>query len=148
MLQDSIEQFKIFAPLQMPDLFDTAQLTEVELTEDYALLSYILPQDFPFTQLVDYLDEQMGLVLLYSLIPSDSITFGRNCCAFANPVFGHHYKINAHCDDDGNCNGLYVTIYGSLEYMGEQLRHELRRVASKGRFAYQLSEDDLIMYLI
>jgi hypothetical protein len=146
MLKELIEQFKILAPLQMPALIDPALLVDTEYTEDYALLTFNLPKPLPMSEMLDYLDEQMELILMYGLVPTESTLFGQRCCAYSNPTFGHMFKINAITNDDGMCDAVYVTIYSSLEYMGYELRNEIKRVSKLGRFTYALSENDILIH--
>ena len=144
MLREYVEQFKILAPLQMPQLIDPKLLEDTECTDDYALLTFSLPQKLDIEEVLDLFEDCMELILFYHLVPTNATAYGQVACAYSNPQFGHMYKLNAISDDEGNCTSIYATIYASLEYMGEELRRELQRQSKRGHFTYQLSEDRLM----
>lgn len=145
MLQESIEQFKMLVSLQMPNLVSPTMLEDIEMCDDYAILTFQLPKTFGMESLIDELEDQMELILLYHMVPSKDTPFGQSCCAYSNPRFGHMFKMNSISDEWGNCNVLYVTVYSSLEYMGDELRKELARVSSKGQFIYHRQETELLL---
>ena len=146
MLPEFIKQFKIFAPLQMPELISSKSLETEEIYENSAQLTYVLTVPMTMERLLDIIEDANELILFYHM-QSDSTQFGQRCCAFSLPNLGHMYKINVISDDQGMCSEVYVTIYESLEYMGIMLREELALVAEKGRCAYKLPEENFIAYL-
>lgn len=112
--------------------------------DDNALLTFRLPKVYPIEELIDELEDQMELVLLYHHVPSSDTPFGQRCCAYSNPRFGHMHKLNAQADDRIECDTLYVTLYDSLEVMGCELREELARVANGGKLLYAVKEEELL----
>lgn len=132
-LQETVKQFKMLASLQMPNLVKPSMLVSSELEDDYALLTYKLPNPMPIDELIDEMEDQMELILLYHMVPSKDTEFGHRCCSYSNPRFEHMFKLNSSTDEHGMCNTVDVTVYASLEYMCEELRSELRRISTKGK---------------
>ena len=52
-LQETVEQFKMLATLQMPSLVKPSMMVSSELEDDYALLTYQLPNPMPIDELID-----------------------------------------------------------------------------------------------
>ena len=122
MQKEQIDRFITLASLEMPALVSQNLFQGAEVYEDYALLTFRLPKVYPIEELIDELEDQMELVLLYHHVPSGDTPFGQRCCAYSNPRFGHMHKLNAQANDHIECDTLYVTLYDSLEVMGSELR--------------------------
>lgn len=144
MQKEQIDRFITLASLEMPTLIAEHFFQGAEIYEDYALLTFGLPKAYPMEELIDELEDQMELVLLYHHVPSSDTPFGQQCCAYSNPRFGHMFKMNVQADDRVECDTLYVTLYDSLEVMGSELREELLRVLASGKTLYALKEEDLL----
>lgn len=144
MQKEQIDRFVTLASLQMPALVSQPLFQGAEIFEDYALLTFHLPKTFWMEELLDELEDQMELVLLYHHVPSADTPFGHRCCAYSNPRFGHMYKLNVQADDRVECDTLYVTLYDSLEVMGSELREELGRVQKGGKLLYAVKEEELL----
>lgn len=144
MQQEHIERFIMLASLEMPNLIVSTLFQGAELSDESTLLTFSLPQKYSLEELIDELEDQMELILLYHHIPSEDTIFGHHCCAYSNPRFGHMYKINAIADERCWCDTLYVTLYSSLEVMGVELRNELVEAGKHGRFIYNRKMDELL----
>ena len=140
MLQEHIERFIMLASLEMPNLIVSTLYQGAELSDESTLLTFSLPQKYSLEDLIDELEDQMELILLYHHIPSEDTIFGHH----SNPHFGHMYKINAIADERCQCDTLYVTLYSSLEVMGVELRNELVETSKYGRFIYNRKMDELL----
>lgn len=144
MQQEHIERFIMLASLEMPNLIVSTLFQGAELSDESTLLTFSLPQKYLLEELIDELEDQMELILLYHHIPSEDTIFGHHCCAYSNPHFGHMHKINAIADERCRCDTLYVTLYSSLEVMGVELRNELVETNKRGRFIYNRKMDELL----
>ena len=144
MQQEHIERFIMLASLEMPNLIVSTLFQGAELSDESTLLTFSLPQKYLLEELIDELEDQMELILLYHHIPSEDTIFGHHCCAYSNPHFDHMYKINAIADERCRCDTLYVTLYSSLEVMGVELRNELVETNKRGRFIYNRKMDELL----
>lgn len=144
MQKEQIDRFITLASLEMPALVSQPLFQGAELYEDYALLTFRLSRTYPLEELIDELEDQMGLVLLYHHVPSADTLFGQRCCAYANPRYGHMHKLNVQANDRVECDTLYVTLYDSLDIMASELRDELDRVMNSGKLLYAIKEADLV----
>ena len=144
MQKEQIDRFITLASLEMPALISQILFQEAEIYEDYALLTFRLPKIYPLEELIDELEDQMELVLMYHHVPTEDTPFGQKCCAYSNPRFGHMYKINALANDKVECDVLYVTLYSSLEIMGSELCNELEEVGNSGKLVYAIQEETLL----
>lgn len=144
MQKEQIDRFITLASLEMPALVSQPLFQGAEMYEDYALLTFGLPKTYPIEELIDELEDQVELVLLYHHVPSPDTPFGQRCCAYSNPRFGRMFKMNSQADDRMECDTLYVTLYDSLEVMGSELREELSRVKEGGELLYALKEEDVL----
>ena len=95
MTQHSIETFRTLAPLLMPQLFDLNHLESIDDYDDYALMAFSLAEPIPIETLLDDLEDQMELNILYHMQRSGDTDSGQHCCAYSSPSFEHMYKINA-----------------------------------------------------
>lgn len=144
MTKEQIERFVTLVSLEMPDLISTVGFQEAEIYEDWAILTFSLPTSFHIEDLLDEIEDQMTLVLLYHHIPTQDTTFGQKCCAYSNPAFGQMFKMNSIADDNRKCDTLYATLYDSLEIMASELRSELNRLSAFGEFVYNRTEEKLL----
>lgn len=136
MFEALMQQFDILACLQMPRIFKTDHIITKEIYDDYALVEYRLENHISMGNLLELLDDQTEIILLYHNVPSKDVDFGQSCCAYSNPRYSHMLKLNAHTDGMGLCTSIYVTIYSSLEYMYIALQHEAQLILTKGKCDY------------
>lgn len=142
--KEQIDWFVTLAGLEMPALISPGKFQGAEIYEDNAVLTFLLPKVYPLEELIDELEDQMELILLYHYLPSTATNFGQKCCAYSNPRFGRMYKLNATANGDIECDTLYVTLYDSLEIMGNELREELLKVIKNGNVLFARSEEELL----
>lgn len=144
MQKNKIERFLSYIALQMPSLMSRNCYSGAELLDDMAVLEFILPRPYPVDELLDELDDQMELIILYHIIPTEATVMGHQCCAYSNPTFDYIYKINGISNDNGECGNIYVSLYDSLETMGLDLLQELRERTSKSKVVFYRKEEDLL----
>ena len=61
--------------------------------DDYVLLTFQLNTPFTIEEVMDMLEDEMEMIILYHHIPSHQTEFGHSCCAYSNPSFGRMFKI-------------------------------------------------------
>ena len=67
MTQHSIETFRTLAPLLLPQLFDLNQLDSIDDYDDYALMTFSLAERMSIEDILDSLEDQMELNILYHM---------------------------------------------------------------------------------
>lgn len=88
MNREQIDRFVTIASMEMPGLISPSEFKGAEIHEDSALLTFLLPKIYNVEELIDEIEDQMELVLLYHHIPTRDAFFGQKCCAYSNPDFG------------------------------------------------------------
>jgi len=134
MIQKEIDDFKSLGPLLLPELIDLNHLDEINDYDDYAILTFSLSEPMAIDDVMDSMEDQMELNILYHMVTSESTDSGQHCCAYANPTFGHMYKLNAQTGMSGKVETLYVYVYSSLEVMLEDLKEDLDQHSQLGHF--------------
>ena len=136
MTNTAIENLRSLAPLLLPEPIDLNPLEAIEDYDDYALKTFTLAEAMSIEDVMDSLEDQMELTILYHMVTSDATDAGQHCYAYSNPSFEHMYKINAQTETDGMAHTLYV--YDSLEVMMESLEEDMDQHSQTGHFTSKL----------
>ena len=134
----------MLASLEMPNLIVSTLFQGAELSDESTLLTFSLPQKYLLEELIDELEDQMELILLYHHIPSEDTIFGHHCCAYSNPHFGHMYKINATTNGKGMISTVHVTIYDSSEFMYGDLCNDIKLNSTTGYFKFRREKAEIL----
>lgn len=145
MLHKFVEEFVSFVPLQLPQLLDVNKMEEAQYFDDYALLEFNLPNAYDLEEVMNMMEDDIGLILLYHHIPSRSTTFGQSCCAYGNPAFGQMFKMNAKTDGAGLVRSVTVTVYESLEYMCSDICLDLQLHGGSGYLKYHRKKEEVMI---
>lgn len=143
MLQEEISRFKTIVSLLLPELIQNGYADKPTIYEEYAILSYDVQDPVPLDDVMDMLEDNAGLAILYQHVPSDATLFGHSVCAFPNPSLGLMYKLNAATDDSGCVDRVTVTVFDSLEQMHSELMSDLMLHSDRGRFVIHMDEAEL-----
>ena len=148
MLRKYFEEFMADVPEQLPQLIHKSWMKKPIIYDEYILLEFNFPQAFSLEDIMNMVEDQMELIILYHMVPSTSTSFGHCCCAYTNPAFGHMYKMNVMIDGNGLVNRVTVTIFDSLEFMGGDLCNDLELHAKTGSFKYRQNKFEVLSYFI
>lgn len=138
MTRNAIDNFRSLAPLLLPELIDLNRLESIDDYDDFAMMTFTLAEPMSIEEVMDCLEDQMELTILYHMVTSDATDAGQHCCAYSNPSFEHMYKINAQTQEDGLAHTLYVYVYDSLEVMLESLKDDMEQHSHIGHFKTKL----------
>ncbi len=141
-------EFENIVRLTMPELFDKSYPTVTETSGDAVMYVYNLAEPLSLELVMDIFEEERSLILVYHYIPSYAVIGGHSCCAITNPASGMMVRIYASTDVQGMVDKLYVTYYYTLEVMQGEILNELKVMANRGIFEYNLSYKDLLWYFI
>ena len=144
MTQNSIETFRTLAPLLLPKLFDLNLLDSIDDYDDYALMTFSLAERMSIEDILDSLEDQMELNILYHMKRSDATKSGQHCCAYSSPSFEHMYKINAQTEIDGLVGTVYVYLFESLEVMLEALKEDIEEHSKLGYFITKMEMSEYL----
>ena len=148
MLQLFYEDFLSFVPLQLPQLLDVTTMEQPRFYDDYVLLSFPLAEQYDLEEVMDILEDDMEMIILYHHIPTGATAFGSSTCAYSNPAFGQMFKMNARTTDSGKVDRIDVTIYDSLEFMCSDICLDLKLHEQSGHFKYRRNKEELLAEFI
>lgn len=148
MLERFYNDFLSVVPLQLPQLLDTRTMEQPETYEDYMLLTFPLATPYSIEDVMDMLEDEMEMILLYHHIPSIQTAFGHSCCAYSNPAFGHMFKINARTNPSGMIEQIKVTIFCSTEIFSADVCLDLELHAKTGHFKYKKPKEEVLLDFI
>ena len=126
MNKTAIDRFCRMASLELPDLIDEKHLESADDYDDYALLTFSLEDPMSMDEVLDCLEDQSELNILYHVSGIGAAPGTQHCCAYASPEYDNMYKVNAQSDGTGAVDTLYVYVYSSLEVMLESLKDDIR----------------------
>lgn len=129
-------KFESIAKLTMPEFFDTENVTETEVLDIWEKYAYHLDTPLTLNRVMDILEEQNDILILYHFIPSKAVLCARTCCGVSNPEMEHMIKISATTDDRGLCDIIHLTIFNSLEIMLGDISDEKRRMEDRFHFNF------------
>lgn len=145
MLRHFYEDFMSFVPLQLPQLLNVTAMEEPLFYNDYVLLTFNMTMPIELEEVMDILEDDMQLIMLYNHIQSQHTKFGQGTCFYSNPSFGQMFKINAMTDDTEMVSCVKVTIYDSLEKMCADVNLDMRLHTRSGHFRYRRNDSDVLM---
>ena len=129
-------KFESIAKFTMSEFFDTKNVVETELLDDWEKYAYRPENPLTLDRVMDILEEQNDVLLLYHFIPSKAILCARSCCGISNPQMERMIKITATTDDRGLCDTIHLTIYNSLEIMLGDIINERKRMLKRYNFGF------------
>lgn len=144
MLDKFCDDFLSVVPLQLPELLDKEKMEQPVVYEDYALLVFPVAVPLDIEDVMDRLEDEMELILLYHHVRSGQTSFGNSCCAYSNPSFGMMFKVNAATNDSGLVDSVSVTIYESLEFMCADICVDLDLHSKSGYFKYRRPKEEVL----
>lgn len=130
-------KFESIAKLTMPEFFDTENITETEVLDDWEKYEYHLETPLTLNRVLDILEAQNDILILYHFIPSKAVLCARTCCGVSNPEMEHMIKISATTDDRGLCDTIFLTIFSSLEIMLGEISCERMRMMERYNFDFE-----------
>lgn len=145
MLEQFCDDFLAVVPLQLPELLDKRKMEEPVKYDDYALLTFPLSTPFAIEEVMDMLEDEMEMIILYHHIPTRQTDFGHSCCAYSNPAFGRMFKVNATTNERGMVGQIKVTIYESLEYMSADVCLDLELHGRSGFLKYMKPKEEVLL---
>lgn len=145
MLKKIYDDFMAFVPLRIPWLLDADTMEPPSVYDDYILLTFPVSGDYTLEEVMDMLEDDMEMILLYHHIPSYATTFGHGTCAYSNPAFGRMFKINARTDGNGLVKAVQVTLFDSLEQMCGAICNDLELHDRSGHYKYRKDKADVLL---
>lgn len=132
------------ASLEIPYLVDMEHLESTDDYDDYAMLTFSMERPLPIEEVMDSLEDQTELNILYHVRTVDAAVRSQHCCAYASPEYENMYKINVQTNGSGQVDTVYVYVYSSLEVMLEALKEDMRLHEGIGETVFKMPYPRLI----
>ncbi|MFR2024643.1 MAG: hypothetical protein ACLS35_01095, partial [Odoribacter splanchnicus] len=88
MLEQFCDDFLAVVPLQLPELLDKRKMEKPVKYDDYVLLTFQLNTPFTIEEVMDMLEDEMEMIILYHHIPS-RLEKPRDFDPFGHAGFAH-----------------------------------------------------------
>ena len=125
MIVKEVNKFMALMPLMLPKLIDNKKCVEPDIAEDSAVLYFNLEERLPIGVVMDMIDDDLDLLLLYHATQKSNPRI-LHCCFFASPKLGKSmFKINMLTAADGFVDSVAVTVYDSVDVFAEELDSDL-----------------------
>lgn len=125
MIKEEVTKFMALAPLMLPRLIDGKRCVDPDISEDSAILYFSLEEPFPIGCVMDMLDENIDILMLYHGTSKSDPNL-HHCCFFANPQFGKTmYSINMTTNKNSFVKGISVTVYDAIDIWEDDLENDL-----------------------
>ena len=145
MLKKFLDDFMTFVPLRFPRLLDAGTMEPPLVYDEYILLTFPVSGNHTLEEVMNMLEDDMEMILLYHHIPSYATEFGHSTCAYSNPAFGRMFKINARTDGSGWVRTVQVTLFDSLEQMCGEVCNDLALHDKSGYYKYRKDKADVLL---
>lgn len=140
MIHSEVNRFMALAPLMLPTLINDRKM-ESEISEDSAVLIFKLEEPFPIGYVMELLDDDLDLKLLYHAVNINS----HHVCYFANPKDGNlMYKVNFQSLEQDYVHNIIVTIYESLDVWEEELEVDVKAHQKDFEFIKEMRPQELL----
>lgn len=144
MLKEVLKKFMALAPLRLPKLLGVTMPDDVDTDEDTLYIVFPLEEPFPTTTVMDMLEDDMELSLLYNGKKIES-TRTQVCCFFSSPRAGSlMFKINIQSDEQGMSHQLGVTLFDDPQVMEDNLETDLKVHTAELNFIKSMTATDLL----
>nr|WP_296086041.1 hypothetical protein [uncultured Prevotella sp.] len=144
MIVNEVNKFMALAPLILPKLIDSKKCLEPDITDDSAILYFNLEEHFPIGVVMDMLEDDMELLLLYHGTKKDTPKV-HHCCLFNSPKAGHSmYKINVTTNNKEFVEGISVSIFDSIDVWEDELESDLTSHNVSFDFIQSITHQELL----
>lgn len=144
MIEEKIEQFQSLAGRILPMILRHAKEEDIEVYEEYALITYNLSHSFEISDLMTILENHPEMQLCYVTKPCEATYYGTTCCGFSMPRRRCKFKVNGMTNSYGKVDKLTVTVYISLEYMLNDIRYDLESHMERCSLSYNMGITNLL----
>lgn len=140
MNNDVIEKIEIQVKQSLSKI--TGDVTpSIEVYDDIAVIEYELNEPCDIEDVLDAIEDDMGLAFLYYAEKYNGKFVTHHACAICNPAGDYMFKVNCISDADDNVSVLTLTVFTSIEQMNNDLQNELKNHDDNGFEFIDLMEE-------
>jgi hypothetical protein len=143
-MDETIYKFELTMSLMTSGIIDRDRVGESAVFDDRAVVQYKLKRAMAFQDLIDMLDDNDNVIMLYKFILRRDSQVGRSCSYYSNNRRGPMFRIDFYTERDGMCHSVTVIFFTSLEYMYQDIMREHGRIQLHGKLEYLRPERKVI----
>lgn len=113
----------------------------IEVYDDIAVLEYELDEPCVMEDVLDAIEDDMGLAFLYYATKDNGQFISHHACAVCNPSGDYMFKVNCISDKDDKVSVLTFTVFSSIEQMNNDLQNDLKNHYDSGFEFIDLMEE-------
>lgn len=143
-MDETIYKFELTMSLMTSGIIDRDKVKESAVYDDKAIVRYGLSKPLSIQEIIDMLDDNDNVVMLYNFIQRKDSQVGRSCSYYSDSRRGPMYRIDFYTERDGKCHNITVIFFTSLEYMYQDIIREHGRIQLHGKLEYLRPERKVI----
>ncbi len=143
-MDETIYKFELTMSLMTSGIIDRDKVVDSAVFDDKAIVQYGLREPLPIQEIIDMLDDNDNVVMLYNFIQRTDSQVGRSCSYYSDSRRGPMYRIDFYTERDGKCHTITVIFFTSLEYMYQDIIREHGRIQLHGKLEYLRPERKVI----
>lgn len=98
----------------------------IEVYDDIAVIEYELDEPCAMEDVLDSIEDDMGLAFLYYAEKDMGKFLAHHACAVCNPSGDYMFKVNCISDAEDKVSVLTLTVFTSIEQMNNDLQNDLK----------------------
>ncbi len=116
----------------LPNLISHNRIIDDAPLDNYHLLAFQTRKPYTMDEVIEMLENDAQLHILYHHVINDNVQEMENCCAFSHPIGDQMYMYKVSTGRGGMVTDIYVYIYYSLEDLTSELEDELKHHKKNG----------------
>lgn len=144
MFDKQIEDFIELTADLIPGMFEKTSLGKCEVHDYYAVIEFKLEDRLSKDDVLDMLEDNMEMTIMYVHHRSMSTDTGISICAYSDHSFDDKFAIHAITDADGLVHHITATLFFSVDVMMNHLVEDLEQHSGSGTFESSMAKEDVM----
>lgn len=144
MFDKQIEDFIELTADLIPGMFEKTSLGKCEIHDYYAVIEFKLEDRLSKDDVLDMLEDNMEMTIMYVHHRSMSTDAGISICAYSDHSFDDKFAIHAITDADGLVHHITATLFFSVDVMMNHLVEDLEQHSGSGTFESSMAKEDVM----
>lgn len=144
MFDKQIEDFIELTADLIPGMFEKTSLGKCEVHDYYAVIEFKLEDRLSKDDVLDMLEDNMEMTIMYVHHRSMITDAGISICAYSDHSFDDKFAIHAITDADGFVHHITATLFFSVDVMMNHLVEDLEQHSGAGTFESAMAKEDVM----
>lgn len=144
MFDKQIEDFIELTADLIPGMFEKTSLGKCEVHDYYAVIEFKLEDRLSKDDVLDMLEDNMEMTIMYVHHRSMSTDAGISICAYSDHSFDDKFAIHAITNADGLVHYITATLFFSVDVMMNHLVEDLEQHSGSGTFESSMAKEDVM----